>query len=424
MPQDELLSGLTSLFSNAFQGLDAQALSELRHIGVQHEYPENTVLCHQGEREHTFYVIITGQVAITVKHEDGQERLVNVCGPGHYFGEMALLDDSPRVADCTTLVPTTVMEITEDRFDEIVKRYPAIAYALMNRILSNLRVMDRNALEDLTEKNNALTQAYEALKAAQDKLVEKQKMERELEIAAQVQRSLLRENLPQFTNYRFATYLQPARAVGGDLFDVMVLDDEHVGLLLADVADKSVQAALFMAVTRTLFLVESRLNLSPAQVALGVHRDLLEVSTTDDVFVTAFYGVLHLPTGKLTYVIAGQERPLLYRPGQGVLTLEGKGRFLGMLDDLSLDEYTVNLLPGDRLVVFSDGVPDAINFRDERYGVEQLRQLVARKGVVDASTLVHSITKDVMLWTQGAAPFDDLTLLCVQVCAENNDCPS
>lgn len=412
-------SGITSFFSNIFQGLDAHSLTELHHIGVQRDYPENTILCRQGAREHIFYIVMNGRVAITITPEDGQTRLISICGPGQYFGEMALLDDSPRMADCTTLTPTTVLEITEERFDEIVKRYPAIAYHFMHQVLSNLRAIDRHALEELTEKNTALSQAYDDLKAAQEKLIEKQRIERELEIAAQVQRSLLREELPQFSDYHFAAHLEPARAVGGDLFDVTILDDEHVGLLLADVADKSIQAALFMAVTRTLFLVEGRLSLNPAQVALGVHRDLLEISATDDVFVTAFYGVLHRPSGRLTYVIAGQERPLLYRPGHDIITLEGKGRFLGMLEDLNLDEYTVMLQPGDRLVVFSDGVPDAVNFSNERYGVERLRQLIAHKGAINAAALVHSITQDVASWARGVATFDDLTLLCVQVCAED-----
>ncbi len=301
-------SGITSVFRHAFQGLSPQSLAELRHVAVQREYPQKTILCRQGEREHTFYIVVKGRVAITHRAEDGQERLLNICGPGQYFGEMALLDNSPRVANCTTLSQTTVLEITEEMFDSLIERNPMIAYHLMHRVLSNLRTMDRNALQDMTERNKELKTAYEELKTAQDKLVEKQKMERELEIAAHVQRSLLRATLPDFPDFGFAAYLEPARAVGGDLYDVIVLDDDHVGLLLADVADKSIHAALFMAVARTLFLVESRLSLSPALVALAVHRDLLEVSTTDDVFITVFYGVLHRPSRVLTYVIAGQER--------------------------------------------------------------------------------------------------------------------
>jgi sigma-B regulation protein RsbU (phosphoserine phosphatase) len=414
MPPNSPSPAIVSTSEDAFLGLDAPSLDELRQVGIQREYPGDIILCRQGAREHTFYVVIAGQVAITMRQENGSERLINICGPGQYFGEMALLDDSPRVANCTTLVPTTVLEITEERFEAIVERHPTIAYNLMRRVLSNLRTMDRNAIEDLAKKNEQLQEAYDDLKLAQDKLVEKQKLERELEIAAQVQRSLLRETLPKFPDYRFAAYLEPARAVGGDLYDVMVLDDDHVGLLLADVADKSVQAALFMAVIKTLFLVESRLSLSPSEVALRVHQDLMEVSTTDDVFVTVFYGILHRPTGRLTYVVAGHERPLLVRPNQDVMALSGKGRFLGMLEDLQLDEYVTTLQPGDRLVMFSDGVPDAINVRHEIYGVGRLRELLQKRGNAAASTLIQHITQDIALWTHGVLPFDDLTLLCVE----------
>lgn len=89
-------SGITSVFRHAFQGLSPQSLAELRHVAVQREYPQKTILCRQGEREHTFYIVVKGRVAITHRAEDGQERLLNICGPGQYFGEMALLDNSPR----------------------------------------------------------------------------------------------------------------------------------------------------------------------------------------------------------------------------------------------------------------------------------------------------------------------------------------
>ncbi|MCB0058729.1 MAG: SpoIIE family protein phosphatase, partial [Caldilineaceae bacterium] len=125
--------------------------------------------------------------------------------------------------------------------------------------------------------------------------------------------------------------------VGGDFYDVAPLDDAHVGIVLADVADKGFHAALFMAVSRTLFLQEGKHSLSPSAVALAVHRGMMEVSATDDMFVTAFYGVLHRPSGRLTYVRAAQERPLLFRPGVGVQALPADGRFLAV----SLSPYSL-----------------------------------------------------------------------------------
>jgi len=405
----------TGLFQRVFRGLEEDVLAELRKFATRKRYPAGYTLCRQGEREHTFYVVAKGRVVATQKLEDGEERMLGVRGPNEYFGEIGLLDNAPRMATVTTLVPTSVFEVTEEVFDHLVVESPAIAYTISRTILETLRTLDQHAIEDLEAKNQALRLAYEELQAAHEALVEKQRLERELEIAAEVQRSLLPAELPSYHDYRHAAYLEPARQVGGDFYDVFELDDDHLGIVIADVADKSIQAALFMAVSRTLFLVESKRTLSPARVAKAVHRGFIAVSPVAESFVTAFYGVLHRASGKLTYVIAGHERPLLARPGEGIVTLRGKGRFLGMMEQLELEEFSVVLQSGDRLVLFSDGVPDAENPQGENYGVGRLRDILKNVSHQDAQQVVRAIKNDIAAWRQDAVPVDDLTLLVVEV---------
>ena len=407
-------SGTTAVIRQALAGLDEDTLQLLRQVAKRVEYPPNTTLCHQGEVEHVFYVVVKGNVAVVRVLDSGEERILNMVGKNGYFGEMGLIDDSPRAANCVTLTPTTVLEVTEEAFDSFVKNSPPLANLLLQRILSNARNLDRMYIEDLQKKNEALEQAYVSLKAAQARLVEQERLERELELAAQVQRNLLRQELPQFPDYNFASYLQPARQVGGDFYDVLEIDDEHVGVLIADVADKGFHAALFMAVTRTLFLREGRHSLSPVAVALAVHEGMLEIANNDEVFLTAFYGVLHRPTGRLAYIRAAHERPFLIRPGQEVVALAGGGRFLGMMPDLSLVEETVDLLPGDRLVMFSDGVPDAVNEADQGYSNQRLAAAITACGQKSAAEIVDYLVRDVAQWQGKAAPFDDLTLLVLE----------
>jgi serine phosphatase RsbU (regulator of sigma subunit) len=184
-----------------------------------------------------------------------------------------------------TLTETKVLEVTEETFDRVLENSPAIAYTIMRHVVDMLRENDRTSIKGLLAKNKQLQAAYEELKMAQVSLVEKERMERELEIAAEVQRSILPGDLPQYPGYHFAAFLKPARQIGGDLYNVVDLDNEHVGVLLADVADKSVQAALYMAVTTTLFQVESKHSLSPSMVAQAVHRGLMEVSSEADGFL-------------------------------------------------------------------------------------------------------------------------------------------
>jgi len=255
---------------------------------------------------------------------------------------------------------------------------------------------------------------YDELQAAQKEIIEKEKMDHELSLAAEVQRSLLPSVIPQPSMYSIEAYLEPAHMVGGDFYDVIKLDNDNYGILVGDVADKGMHAAMFMAVTRTLFQCQVYNSLSPARVTKAVHRHIMDAISSEDIFVTAFYGVLHCPTGRLTYVRAGHELPLLFRPGQPVDTISSVGRFLGMIDDLDLEEYTFMFQPGDRLVLYSDGVPESTNLSGDQFGNERFMECLFENGKFTATQIVNQIVKTTNTWTHGRDQFDDLTLLVIE----------
>ena len=408
---------------NDDEALDPQMMATLRSIATCSRYPPGTILTHQGETEHTFYVIESGCAVVTRRMDDGEEQVLATLGSRHTFGEMALLDDNPRLATVKTLADTTVLEITADKFRDLLQTDPDLALHITRRVLSNLRRLDQLAIHDLRAKNALLQAAYLDLQAAQVILVEKKRLEREMELAAEMQRNLLPSILPQFADFRFYSYLAPARHVGGDLFDVCHIDDEHVGLLIADVADKGVHAALMMAVTRTLFFQEALRSLSPRDVVHAVHHGLLSIGGNSadgygmDAFVTAFYGVLHRPTGKLTYVRAAQDRPLLWQPGTRPLSLPGDGRFLGMIDGLVLKEFEVVLNPGDRLLLFSDGVTDQVNEQDEPFGLERLKDVFQEAGNREPGSQLNYLINNIDHWRGTASAFDDITMVLVEAVA-------
>jgi serine phosphatase RsbU (regulator of sigma subunit) len=408
-------TGSTSIFKNIFRGLDEEGLDALRQVAEVHNYPEQTTLIQQGETGKTFYVVVEGRVAVTQRFDDGQERLLGIRGPREFFGELSLLDETPRMANCVTLTPTRVLEVTEEVFDKVLESSPVIAYTIMRHVVEMLRDNDRISINGLMAKNKQLQEAYEELKSAQANLIDKERLERELEIAGEVQRSILPGMLPLYPDYSFAAYLEPARHIGGDLYNVIELDEEHIGILLADVADKSIQAALYMAVTMTLYQVEAKRSLSPAQVSHAVHKGLLDISAAGDIFVTAFYGVLHRPSRYLTYIIAGQERPLLLRKGQPISKLPGRGRFLGMINPLELNEFTAQLDIGDKVLIYSDGAIDAENKVRTQFGYEGLLACLNRNRNQSAPELIHSIASDIKVWYEHMPAFDDLTLLAVEV---------
>ena len=402
----------TFVFQSAFGKVGEDTLNSLRRVAARRTYPPKTVLCHQGAIEHTFYIIIKGNVAIVRRTEDGEEQLLAMRGPNHFFGEMSLLDNAPRSADCVTVTETAVIEIDEEAFDKLTRESPAVANSIMRRVMELARENDQRLIKELQEKQDALEKAYTALQAAQADLLIKERMAHELALAADMQRTLLPDKLPDCAEYTFAAYLQTAREVGGDFYDVAVLGDGKMGVMIADVADKGVHAALFMAVSRTLFVQAMEQYDSPSEVVAAVHRGILHAS--DNTFVTAFYGVLDKANGRLRYVRAGHERPLLYRADGSIEELMGNGRFLGMMPDIQLDENEITLHTGDRLLLFSDGVPDTVNDAGEAYGNGRLHQTLSTHGHLPAADLMNAICSDIETWMQNAAPVDDITILIVE----------
>ena len=411
-----------SIIQYAFKGVTDEEVEALVRVTEMKTYPAGYTLCHEGALEHVFYIVAEGQAAITKQLGPAEQRVLAMRGAGEFFGEMALIERQPRSATITTLVETTVLEISEEVFNQFLEHSPSMALSMIRRLTANTRATNEATISDLTRKNDELRKAYDDLKAAQAEVVKKEKLERELEIAGEVQRSLLPSRFPVVPGYSFAGRNVPARHVGGDLYDVIKIDAEHVGLLMADVSDKSVHAALIMAVTRTLFLAHARSSLSPADVALAVHAGLMEVSASDDMFVTAFDGVLHLPTGSLHYVRAGQDKPLLFRAAGGPPeTLEAEGRFLGMLDDLVLEQRRVTLRPGDMLLAYSDGVPDAVNSVDDSYGVPRLIERIQDRRFDSADEVCQAILADVYAFRGQADAFDDITMLVTRCDAAGPD---
>jgi sigma-B regulation protein RsbU (phosphoserine phosphatase) len=409
------LSGSTQVLQQVFRDLSPQELQTLATAVVTRDYPAGTVICREGELEHVFYIIEDGQVAVTQRLPNGDERTVGIHGVGSFFGEIGLLENQPRSASVQTLTPSRLLEITAEDFGRMIHRSPEAALSILRGVIRSLRETDRTTITQLQSKNVELEKAYADLKAAQAQLVEQERFKRELEIAAEVQRSILPSKFPNIPGFDFAAYARPAREVGGDYYDILELDDDHFGLVMADVSGKSVHAALYMAVTRALFLAKAAEYPSPRDAAFHIHK-LLMTSSDSDMFVTAFYGVVHRKTAVMDYVRAGHDLPIHFQAKTGQLSvLRARGRFLGGLDDLVLDEAGLQLLPGDALVCYSDGLTDSTSPDGEWYGLGRLQNVVSAAGNEPAPILAEAIISDVDAFRADTPQPDDLTLLVMKV---------
>jgi len=241
--------------------------------------------------------------------------------------------------------------------------------------------------------------------------VEKGRMERELQVAYEVQASLLPREMPQIPGWEFAARWQPAREVAGDYYDFIPGDEGQLGLVIADVSDKGMPAALFMALTRSIVRASVDRAPSPADGIAHANR-LICADSTGGMFVTLFYVLLNPEAGEITYVNAGHNPPLLYRAEQDELTqLARTGMALGVIEDTPFEQRTLHLNPGDFLLLYTDGVTDATDAHGQGFGMERLQHMIVDHSLLPAADIVVALEHTVNDFTDSSARFDDITIV-------------
>ncbi|UCC89478.1 MAG: SpoIIE family protein phosphatase, partial [Anaerolineales bacterium] len=240
--------------------------------------------------------------------------------------------------------------------------------------------------------------------------VEKGRMERELQMAYDVQASLLPRETPQQPGWEFAARWQPAREVSGDFYD-FVLFHQQLGMVIADVTDKGMPAALFMALSRSTLRASLAATRSPAEGIRRTNR-LLCADSVNSMFVTLFYAQLNPATGQMTYVNAGHNPPLLYRAKEGELVeLTRTGMPLGLFETIDFEQRVVQLDPGDFILLYTDGVNEAMDAGGGVFGEERLRQVLLEKRQARVEDMAEALEAALTNFTGGVARSDDITFV-------------
>ncbi|MBI5959344.1 MAG: SpoIIE family protein phosphatase [Chloroflexi bacterium] len=243
--------------------------------------------------------------------------------------------------------------------------------------------------------------------------VEKGRMEKELQMARDIQRGLLPRELPTLPGYEIAADWKSAREVAGDFYDCFELDSQTLGVVIADVSDKGAPAAIFMAVARSLIRSASISTASPEAALRQANLTLLK-DTQSGMFVTVYYSLLR-PGGQIVGVNAGHNRPLLYRIRTKTHEfLPRGGRPLGWFEDLPVKPLSYQLEPGDVLVYYTDGLTEAENIRREPFGEDRLVEVVRTFAARPAEDILKAITTALETFMGDAPPFDDTTLVVIR----------
>ncbi|MBR1408575.1 MAG: SpoIIE family protein phosphatase [Clostridia bacterium] len=245
---------------------------------------------------------------------------------------------------------------------------------------------------------------------------ERERVSTELNMAARIQSAMLPTNFPAFPDRpEFDLYagMAPAKEVGGDFYDFFMMDDDHLALVIADVSDKGVPAALFMMSAKTILRFRARMGGTPGEILASVNAQLC-ANNEMKMFVTVWLGILEISTGCLSCVNAGHEYPFIRSRGTFRVYRDRHCMMAGAMKNAKFTDYTLQLEPGDALFVYTDGVPEANDASGGMYGMERLNDTLNRAAAENPEGIVRAVRADVDAFTAGADPFDDLTLLCLE----------
>lgn len=389
-------------------------------------YPAGTILFREHEPDDRLYVILSGQIALISQLGTNHEQVAVVRGSGEIIGETGFFQpEHIHQFGGRVLVDTEVLVLERSELDDVLRREPLLAYELLRFASSLLQWSHERAMRDMQDKNAQLTESYAALQAAQAKLLQQERIEHELRLAHQIvdhelhlareiQEGMLPRVLPVVDGINLGARSIPAHEVGGDFFDVFALDDETLGVMIGDVVGKGMPAALHMAQTRVLIRGEAHQSSSP-EVVLRRVNEALRALNTGDMFVTVLFGRLHHATRTLITARAGHEYPLVWAAhGSELVGERAVGQPLGILPDPVLDVQTRTLLPGDTLVLYTDGVTDTVNPAGAFFAQDGLHEAMRSARATTAQEMCDHIVQRVATFQGTAQQLDDITLVVVQ----------
>ncbi|OPY45752.1 MAG: sensory histidine kinase AtoS [Methanosaeta sp. PtaU1.Bin028] len=270
----------------------------------------------------------------------------------------------------------------------------------------------------LYDSHGNLTGSIESIRDVTEMRRTEETLERsrsELRIASDIQRSFLPERVPPLKGFDLAAASVPAMEVGGDFYDFIPGAGGRLGIVIADVSGKSVPAALFMALSRTIVRANATHHESGVEV-LQDANDMICADSRSGMFVTLFYGVLNEGSRDLVYANAGHSPPILFSSSSGeFVELDVTGIALGVFGGMEYEERRTNLSPGDVIVLYTDGVTEAVNHELKRYGTERLRSIIRTSSHLSAQGILDRVLADISSFSGAQDQFDDITMIVVRV---------
>ena len=312
-----------------------------------------------------------------------------------------------RVLEKTLIQPITTLKAGAD--------------GLVNRLdSSEVFVSDIHTGDEIEALAHSIEEMDRSLKQKTRELVEmtaeQERISTELELASSIQMDMLPCIFPPFpdrSEFDIFASMVPAKEVGGDFYDFFLIDQDHLGLVIADVSGKGIPAALFMMMVKIMIQNCVLAGLGPKQ-ALEQVNQLVVDNNKESMFVTVWLGILDIPTGRLTAVNAGHEYPILKKPGGYYELLKDQhGMAVGMMEGVRYREYELDMVPGSSIFVYSDGLPEANNSEEKLFGLDRTLAALNEDPDISPEDTLKTVRRSVDAFVGNASQFDDLTMMCL-----------
>ena len=317
---------------------------------------------------------------------------------GTYYFEMKIKDPISRHEKMVS-----IKIVKQKAFYEYARFYVLAVLLLASAIAICVEQYIHRRMRQLEEKNR--------------EEAEKERINSELRMANQIQAGVLPSDFPAFpdrSEFDIYASMDPAKEVGGDFYDFFLIDDDHLCMLIADVSGKGVPASLFMMVNKTILKNTALLGRTPGEILTRTNSLVCEDNKME-MFVTVWLGILEISTGRLVAANAGHEYPVLMRSGEAFALYKDKHGFvLGGMEGIKYKEYSLTLSPGDKLFLYTDGVPEATNSEQQLFGTDRMLEALNEEKDASPEKLLKNVRAAVDGFVREAEQFDDLTMLCLE----------
>lgn len=378
-----------------FEGLSDEEAAAARARFTVRPLVDREILLTPGEPNHHLYALIEGDLRVALDDPDSPQNFPVELGES--VGEMSIIDGSPVSAYVIAEGPATVLAIDEDAFWEMTAAHPAVA---------------RNLLAILTAR---MRRQHESARKVLEQQLQLRQLAQELDHARRIQAGMLptREPLlPEHKELDIAASMEAAREVGGDFYDVFALDEDRVAIVIGDVSGKGMPASLFMveALTRLRVHLTSRAHAPLDDIVRSVNAELA-AENEENMFTTLFVVVVDVSTGEMEYVNGGHNRPVFARAGESFEYLEvHSGMLVGIWDQSPYELGRIDLHPGDRFLLYTDGVTEAEDEDRNLFSDERLLEVLDAGQPDDALGLLRTVRFEVAGFVGEAVQSDDITM--------------